>query len=172
MSKIKKVLTKLSYPILGSLSNKVQNRLEEKMESYNGAEATFISTLTNLIPYGYAAYNLIKPNIHQYLNEPNVETMDILAKMVLIVGVGIFAETAYRLNKAGGLETTKIVTNFSDLDKAKEELKRHYNTKAEDPFYVPLSYQIIESPESCGSLIGKLISYPFELYLKHKQAKK
>src|SRR3989344_1766818 len=108
MSKTKKLLTKLSYPILGNLSTKIQEELENKLnigphnkDFYDGAKATIFSSITNLVPYGYLAYDfLIKSKLDVYLNESNPETMDILARSILVAIAGISTEFFYRITKA------------------------------------------------------------------------
>ena len=175
MSKAKKILTKLSYPILGNLSTILQERLEDKLNIseynknfYDGSKATLISSIANLVPYACLAYNfLIKSKLDSYLNNPNSETMDMLLRATLVGVVGISAEFFYRLNRASGDKR-----DISVFDAAKEIYKNEGCDYIFGGDAIPCGFKSfrvdrIEKPTPVGSLIGKLISLPIEKIINY-----
>jgi len=103
MSKTKKLLTKLSYPIFGNLSRKVQYRIQRRHLDFSGYHgkptATKVSCLTNL---------LVTYNVDKILNLlPN----EILSSLPLDFPQTFFAytlfESIYRYYKATDRDTMR-----------------------------------------------------------------
>lgn len=140
--------------------DKPKSRFFKNMSSleklYDPIKATAVSIFTNLIGYSYLIHEELYNSIKSLIQSGSIKLED-WGIGSIVLGIYALLESLDRLANLSDREVTRHTTA--------KDIADFYKHSAEPVGFAPLFISTIEWKKPTGSLLGKIISLPFEAYL-------